>query len=369
MTNSEKAHQRKRRRWIERGIFVAVIIVLLGTILLWQGGASSSKLETAVSSHTPERPIETVASTEVHTAVPSPIPTKIKIATDAATAASATVLPTSTVTHTPAPTAYPTPLPTDICFNSRVEVSLLPTPTLPPLLPTPYKTVSLTLQVPILMYHHISEPPADAGDVAIPLFVPPDQFRQQMAYLADNDFTPISLYDLSFAIAAKKELPNKPIIITLDDGYVDNYMNARPILLEFSFPATFFIPTDFLDRQDYNYMSWEMVMELSFVPNFYIEPHSVTHPDMKGLTVSENKYQMSASRDRILSYTGRFPRFFAYPSGRYDENSMQAAEELGFWGALTTNGGVWHSFTHRYEWTRLRMHPNLSMEDFAERVE
>ena len=277
--------------------------------------------------------------------------------------------PTIAPTHTPTrrPTAVITAVPTDVVFTAGTMPTAAPTTTPLPL-PTPYKTFSSTLQVPILMYHYISIPPADADSYRLGLSTNPALFRQQVAYLADNGFTTIDLYDLSLAIAGKKELPDKPIILTFDDGYIDNYEAAFPILQEFGFTATMFIATDFIDRNDYNYMSWEMIMELS-IAGMRIEPHSMTHPDLRGRAVSEKRYEMRGSRDRIEAFIGYEPRFFAYPSGKYDENSVQAAEELGFWGAVTTNGGTWHGFNGRYEWTRLRMRPALSMEEFAEWVE
>ena len=347
---------------MERVLFAAIVGLIFIAVLAWKMASSAPEERVAVvptvveptAAITPARATATVRFV-TKTAVSPPTPTD---------------QPTITPTHTPTsrPTAYPTAQPTDICFNSRTIIpTAVPTPTPLPL-PTPYKTISSTLHVPILMYHHISTPPADVDVAQIALYTPPALFQQQMAYLADNGFTPIDLYDLSLAIALKAELPDKPIIITLDDGYIDNYENARPILQSFGFPATFFIATDFIDRQDYHYMSWEMIMELSFA-GFRIEPHSMTHPDLRGYSVGANRYEMRGSRDRIEAYTQKHPRFFAYPSGKYDDNSMQAAEDLDFWGAVTTNGGTWHGFNGRYEWTRLRMRPDLSMEEFAKWVE
>jgi len=369
MTNSNKADQRRRRRQRERVLFAAIIGFIFTGVLVWRMAISAPEADvatvatatqTAVSPTVTITPALQTATVDYvrETAVSSPFPTD---------------QPTIAPTHTPTrrPTAVimtvTTAVPTDVVFTAGTMPTAAPTVTPLPL-PTPYKTFSSTLQVPILMYHYISAPLADADSYRIGLSTSPGVFRQQMAYLADNGFTTIDLYDLSLAIAGKKALPDKPIILTFDDGYIDNYETALPILQEFGFIATMFIATDFIDRNDYNYMSWEMIMELS-IAGMRIEPHSMTHPDLRGRTVSENQYEMRGSRDRIEAFIGYEPRFFAYPSGKYDENSVQAAEELGFWGAVTTNGGTWHGFNGRYEWTRLRMRPNLSMEEFAEWVE
>lgn len=370
MINPDKAHHRRRRRQKERILFVAIIGLIFTVVLAWKM-AFSAPAETVAVVVTATQ-VKTAVFTPTTTITPAPPTDTASVEADAIVKETAVSFPTltdePTSTPTPRPTTAPvTPRPTDIVFTAGTLPTAVSTATPLPL-PTPYKTFSSTLQVPILMYHYISIPPADADSYRLGLSTSPDLFRQQMAYLAENGFTPIDLYDLSLAIAGKKELPDKPIALTFDDGYIDNYEVALPILQEFGFVGTFFIATDFIDRQDYNYMSWEMIMELSFA-GMRIEPHSLTHPDLRGYTVDANKHEMRASRDRIEAFVGYEPRFFAYPSGKYDENSVQAAEELGFWGAVTTNGGTWHGFNDRYEWTRLRMRPDLGIEEFAEWVE
>jgi peptidoglycan/xylan/chitin deacetylase (PgdA/CDA1 family) len=113
------------------------------------------------------------------------------------------------------------------------------------------------------MYHYISIPPEDADKYRSDLSVSPDAFREQMNYLADNGFETVDLYDLSLAITNKRELPEKPVIITMDDGYRDNYENAFPILQEFGMKATFFVVTEFIDKELENYLSWTMAKEMA----------------------------------------------------------------------------------------------------------
>ena len=81
-------------------------------------------------------------------------------------------------------------------------------------LPTPIGGYSWTLKVPILMYHYISQPPADADVYRVDLSVTPDNFRQQLAWLRDNGYTAIDYYDLSLAIVGHIELPEKPVPVS-----------------------------------------------------------------------------------------------------------------------------------------------------------
>ena len=260
------------------------------------------------------------------------------------------VMETATRTPTPRPTNTPTPS---------------PTPT--PLLPTPHAAYSPTLSVPILMYHYINEAPAGADIYREDLSVSPLDFRAQMAYLAEEGFNTIDLYDLILAVTDKRALPSKPVILTFDDGYVDAYLNAYPILEEFDLMGNFFIPTEFVDRGFPDYMSWEMIEEMS-AAGHRMESHSKTHPDLRGKSYDDLIWELLGSQETLAAHIGYTPRFFVYPSGRYEEATIEALRELDFWGALTTAGGKWHSFENRYEWARLRMRNTTVLAEFISMV-
>ncbi|MCA9949253.1 MAG: polysaccharide deacetylase family protein [Anaerolineales bacterium] len=298
---------------------------------------------------------------------PAPTPTVTNTFTPPPTI---TTIPTDTPAAIPSPTHLPatetatsTPLSTSIPTIPIVTA----TATTPPPLPTPQGVYSWTLKVPILMYHYISVPPEDADKYRLDLSVSPADFHDQMAYLAENGYETIDLYDLSQAITAKKELPEKPVIITLDDGYKDNYENAFPILQEFGHKATFFVVTEYIDKGFEEYMTWEMVEELASA-GMRIEPHSKTHPDLSGQERDYIIYEVLGSQESIAAHIGYTPRYFCYPGGRYDDTTLEIISELDFWGAVTTAGGQWHGFNDRYEWSRMRMRNTTALIEFADFV-
>ena len=275
-----------------------------------------------------------------------------------------TPFPTATSTETPSPTPTLHPSITPSITNTPA-----PTATFTPMpLPTPNGIYSRTLRVPILMYHYISTPPENADIYRLDLSVEPAMFRAQMQYLAENGYSTIDFYDLSLAITNKIELPAKPVIITLDDGYVDNYWYAFPVLQEFGLKATFFVVTEFVDNNNPNYMSWEMI-ETMAAAGMRIEPHSKNHPDLSGRERDFLIYQMLGSQETIAAHIGYTPRYFAYPGGRYDVLAMQILAELDFWGAVTTQGGKWHGFNDRFEWTRVRVRGAMPLLEFVDLVQ
>ena len=294
-----------------------------------------------------------------------------------------TAIPPAPPTLTPLPTASKTPTPplaptetveelSDVVSTETAVLELSPleespTPTKSPPLPTPSGVYSWTLKVPILMYHYISEPPDDADKYRKDLSVTPQDFEEQMTYLAQNGFESIDLYDLSLAIANKRELPEKPIVISFDDGYVDNYENAYPILQENGLKGTFFVITQFIDEGRDGYMTWENLEEMALA-GMRIESHSKTHPDLSTAERDYVIYEVLGSQETIAAHIGYTPRYFCYPSGRYNEETMTILEELGFWGAVTTADGSWHGFNERFEWSRVRMRNTTTLAEFDDMV-
>jgi peptidoglycan/xylan/chitin deacetylase (PgdA/CDA1 family) len=256
----------------------------------------------------------------------------------------------------------PPPLPTVTTVAGDVPVPA------PPPLPTPQDNVSRTLKVPILMYHYVSSPPEDADVYRVDLSVEPAVFREQMTYLAANGYSTIDFYDLSLAITGKLELPPRPVIITLDDGYVDNYHQAFPILREFGFKATFFIVTEFIDNGYAGYMNWAMIEEMA-AAGMRIESHSKTHPDLRGQEHDYLVWQILGSQETLAAHVGYTPRYFSYPSGQYDEATIAVLQALDFWGAVTTHSGKEHGFNDRYEWTRLRVRYTTVLPEFVDLID
>ncbi len=273
------------------------------------------------------------------------------------------------------PTPLPQPSaaapPTAVVLPTATGTSVPPAAIVPPpalgdgaALPEPAGGVTATVRVPILMYHYISDPPEDADIYREDLSVSPADFRQQLQYLADNGYSTIDLYDLALAVARRKALPPKPVILTFDDGYLDHYTNAFPLLQEFGFTGTFFIITAYVDNQNPAHMSWSMITEMA-AAGMRIESHTKTHPDLSEANREELVWQILGSQETLAAHIGYTPRFLCYPGGRYSEETIDMLQELDFWGAVTTAGGNYHTYEGRYEWSRVRMRYTTTLPIFA----
>ena len=103
--------------------------------------------------------------------------------------------------------------------------------------------------------------------------------------LQAEGYTTISLYQLLAHLTQGVPLPEKPVVITFDDGYRDTYENAFPLLRAHGMTATFFVITDFIDEQRPLYLSWDMAREM-LAAGMSIESHSRNHFTLKGRTTT-----------------------------------------------------------------------------------
>ncbi len=237
-------------------------------------------------------------------------------------------------TPTP-PAAQPTPIPT-------------PTPG-----PTP-DGIPRVARVPILMYHYISAPPPGADKYRIDLSVSPERLESHLRYLRDQGYTTISLRDLVYHLTQGAPLPPKPIILTFDDGYEDQYLNAFPLLKKYGFRGTFFIITDFVTEERPGYMTWSQLKEM-VAAGMEIGSHSRNHPDLRGKPVDYLVWQALGSKEAIEAHLGITPRFISWPSGRYDDQAIAVFHSAHFWGGVTTHQGTVQRSDRLFELQRIRV--------------
>lgn len=335
----------------------ATILLLVAAVFSLLGCAPAVT-DTFPTVTSPSGVLNLAIPTKVVTPQPTAVPqlTFTPIPTSLATALSTTVLPSSTAVP-----LTPEPLPTE---NTPPNIFIIPAPDIPDRLPMPLGTLTETVRVPILMYHYVSDPPADADKYRIDLSVSPANFREQMGYLAENGYNTIDFYDLMMALSGSQPLPPNPVILTFDDGYVDNYEYAFPILEEFGLKGTFFIITEYVDFGNPHHMSWPMIEEMA-AAGHRIESHTKTHPNLSALDWDGQLYQLLGSQQTLAAHLGYTPRFLCYPGGRYNEETLILLQELGYWGAVTTQSGKEHSFANRYEWQRMRIRNNTYLPEFA----
>jgi peptidoglycan/xylan/chitin deacetylase (PgdA/CDA1 family) len=224
--------------------------------------------------------------------------------------------------------------------------------------------VRRTARVPILMYHHVAVPPAGAGTLRRDLSVSPAAFEEQLRYLKREGYQSVTLKDLALYLTLGEPLPAKPIILTFDDGYRDAYTHAFPLLKRFGFTGTFFVVTAPIDSQNPDWLTWDQVQEMHRA-GMQFEPHSLDHPDLSNRSTEYLIYEILASKGAVEERTGELSRFFAYPSGRYDQRVIDVLRSAHFWGAVLTEQGATHTPEDLFTLRRIRVQADDTLDHLA----
>jgi peptidoglycan/xylan/chitin deacetylase (PgdA/CDA1 family) len=217
------------------------------------------------------------------------------------------------------------------------------------------------------MYHHIDDPGAGADSLRRGLSVTPKYFADQLHHLRQQGYESITLHDLALHLTVGKALPPKPIVLTFDDGYVDAYTHAFPLLQRFGFVGTFFLVSKPIEDQNPDFLSWEQVQEMN-AAGMAFEPHSYDHPDMRDRGFDFLVFQILAPKEAIEARTGKTCRFFAYPSGRYDQFVIDVLRSAYFWGGVLTEQGATHTTSDLFTLQRIRVQGDDDLDTFIRKL-
>ncbi|TWH48454.1 peptidoglycan/xylan/chitin deacetylase (PgdA/CDA1 family) [Sporomusa sp. KB1] len=185
--------------------------------------------------------------------------------------------------------------------------------------------------IPVLNYHQINN---ESHNV---LTLSDTEFEAQIKYLYQEGYTAISPEQLADYLQYGKELPNKPVLITFDDGYEDNYQVAYPILQKYHFKATIFLITDFAGNNS-RYLTWQQIREMSD-NGINFENHTLSHITLPKASDEEVYAQLVNSKQALEWRLGKKVEYLAYPGGKYDQRIIQLTKEAGYRAAFTVNFG------------------------------
>ena len=204
--------------------------------------------------------------------------------------------------------------------------------------------------VPVLMYHVIADPPSSAQ---LPeLYVGPKTFDQQMEALKKQGYTGVSLNQVYGAWFKGGELPEKPVVVSFDDGYRSQYVYARPELRKLGWPGVLSAIAGRIGRPNAE-LSNQMVQSM-INDGWELDSHTINHVDVSQASGAQLQDEVSGSRKMLQQRFHQPVNFFCYPSGRYDAQAIQAVRAAGYLGATTTDEGL-ASKSEPYTLERIRV--------------
>jgi peptidoglycan/xylan/chitin deacetylase (PgdA/CDA1 family) len=204
--------------------------------------------------------------------------------------------------------------------------------------------------MPTLMYHKIGDFPP--GSKLAKLWVSAADFRRQLEYLRDRGYTAITFSDWRDAEAGTKPLPEKPVLITFDDGYMNNYELAYPLLREFGMKGNIFLVYESIDAHNawhdpdaepwLRMLTWAQLREMQDSGTIELGSHTMGHKDLASLPLEQARWELTESKKRLEDKLSRQMVGFAYPygSGAYKPEVRRAALEAGYRYDFSVKQGI-----------------------------
>lgn len=216
--------------------------------------------------------------------------------------------------------------------------------------------------VSVLMYHMIGNEPGNAA------IMTEANLRIQMNYLRDHGYHPITMQELYDYVTKGAPLPEKPVCITFDDGYLDSYTIVYPLMKEYGFPWTLFLITDDVGKP-YNRMTWDQLREMANSHTVTIANHTLSHPKLHNLATRAEKEKEIVEANKALKYQlGVDNVWLAYPYGDYDDEVIDICKKVGIKMAVTTDAGRVHVGSFPYDLKRAYIGNDISIARFSERL-
>jgi len=211
--------------------------------------------------------------------------------------------------------------------------------------------------VPVLYYHSVRESADNEVTIA------PEMLKTQLKYIKDEGYVTLTLRELKEYLLNNSPIPNKSIVLTFDDGYMDNYHSAFPILKDFNMVATIFCITSNLDGT--YYLSKDAITEMSNY-GIDIQSHTVNHPHLDKMNYDEQLTELKQSKKTLESIIGKKVDSIAYPFGAFNDDSINAAKAAGYTLGFTTKRGLSDRDDNPLELDRIYISSKYDMNTFKE---
>jgi peptidoglycan/xylan/chitin deacetylase (PgdA/CDA1 family) len=221
------------------------------------------------------------------------------------------------------------------------------------------KTIIVDPGIPVLMYHMIGTPPEGGNKY---LYVSKDNFDSQMRIISSQGFTTLFSSEID-----KYKSKDKAVVITFDDGYQNNYMDAYEILKKYGVKATIFIITERIGES--GYLTESEIKDMLASGCIEFGSHTKTHTDLRLFLSDET--EITDSKSKIEAIFSRRALSIAYPYGYFNERTIDLAIRAGYQYGFTTNPGRYflsrtEQKSDKLKISRLGIDYNTAINDFLE---
>ncbi len=230
--------------------------------------------------------------------------------------------------------------------------------------PVPAATSTAGVDVPILVYH-IVRPSYLGDDAAVrAIALTPGTFDAELLHLQSAGYHVVSFRNLEAYFASSTPLPTKPVILSFDDAWGDQYHYAFPVLEKYHDTATFFVFTNALDSR--GFLTWTELHAM-VAAGMTVGDHSKSHPYFAHLTATSSLMSEIVDTKRVLETKLGVPVIaFAYPFGQYNARVLEYVKKAGF---AFGRGDSWHGpdVSPATRYVLSAMNAPTSLSEFAQR--
>ena len=214
------------------------------------------------------------------------------------------------------------------------------------------------------VYHRFGDGRYPSTNISI------DTFRSHLEFLQKEEYTVYTLGEAIQRLQLAGGVPEKTVVLTVDDGYKSFFTGAMPLLREGGFKVTLFINSSNVGNRDH--LGWNELKKL-MAEGIEIGNHSATHPHFlnvdKEVLLSRFKEDVKKAQKEIEAHLGVEPEVFSYPFGEYNLEMKRAVKELGFKAAAAQNSGIVHRSSNLYAIPRFPMGgPYATLDGFREKI-
>ncbi len=214
--------------------------------------------------------------------------------------------------------------------------------------------------VPILMYHHVRAMQAFFNYKERLYSVTPDRLEVQLGSMLEAGYHPITPDDLLYALTTStSKLPSKPVLITFDDGYKEDYTFVYPILQKLHIPATYFIVSGYGSLG--GYMKNDQVKEVSDSGLVTIGSHTQTHAALTHYGDGRRKAEIVGSKQDLEALLGKPVNIIAYPYGFTSRDVEQEVAKDGYDLGFAIGPGALHTSSTRYHLHRIQINQDTNV--------
>lgn len=189
------------------------------------------------------------------------------------------------------------------------------------------------------------------------MFVSPNTFDEQMKYLKEQGYTSITFKDLT-----RINRINKPILITFDDGYEDNYINAYPILKKYGLKATIFLIVDAINKP--KYLTLSQIKQMEDIIDF--QSHTMTHPHLATMSPGKAEFELRESKNQLEFLLNKKINVIAYPYGNYNDKVITVTKKYYTYGLTTHFGEFYEGIGNNLQIKRMEILDQTNFQEFVQ---